>query len=155
MTNLLELVPSFERHLRAYIRTGDTESKLSGYLADAIQALSIFWPTRGYTITYTAPYTYVCPVTIAPGDFRPIILMGSIIYKQGNINLAAVTDGDFSYNPFPRGQGTSTLAIDITELEKYIPRVRLASASTVPMVGFDNIYNRESYVWWHVFTLFR
>lgn len=154
MTNLLDLVPAFDRHMRTYKQVDDTPSKLAGYLADAIEALSFFWPSKGYEITFTPPYTYECNPDIAVVDKRPIILMASIIYKMGNINIAAVTDGDFSYNPFPRGKDTSTLAIDINELEKYIPKsVLLAQASTAPLRGFNNAFNLESYTWAQVYSL--
>lgn len=156
MTNLLELVPSMDRHMRTYRRGGDgvdTDSKLAGYLADAVEALSALW-NREYLVTFTAPSTYVVTPDIEPGDKRPLVLMASIIYKMGAINIAAIVDGDFSYNPFPRGKDTSTLALDINELERYIPK-RLALASTAPLRGFNNVWNLESYNWTEVLALFR
>lgn len=152
--NLLDLSPAFTRHLKAYISDEDTDSKLAGYLADSVECLSYFW-NRTYTITYTNPSTYEVNPLITPGDKRPIILMASIIYKMGNINLAGFSDGDFSYNPFPRGKDTSTLAIDINELAKYnIQTPKLARPTTTPLRGFNNVFNRESYNWTAVFQLF-
>lgn len=153
MTNLLDVVPSMDRHMHTYRREEDTDSKLAGYLADSVEALGHLW-SRDYAITFTAPNTYILNPDINPKDKRPIVLMASIIYKMGSINIAAVTDGDFSYNPFPRGKDTSTLALDVTELEKYIPKKRLGRASTAPLRGFNNVYNLESYDWTAVFGLF-
>lgn len=154
LTNLLELVPAFDRHIRTYRQETDTDSKLAGYLADAVEALSYFWD-RTYAVTFTNPYTYVVDPDIEARDKRPLILMGSIIYKMGNINIAAFSDGDFSYNPFPRGKDTSSIALDVNELEKYgFMGPRLAQARTAPMRGFNNIFNRESYDWTAVFALF-
>lgn len=146
--NLLDLVPAFERQLGTYIREEHTESKLAGYLADSVKALSYFW-TRTYEVTYTEPETYMLNVTIDPQDERPIILMGSIIYKMGNTPMAAFSDGDFSYNP-PRG-AWNPIDQDRKELERYIGKVRLAKPTTAPLRGFNNVYNPESYNWWQLF----
>lgn len=151
--NLLDLVPSLDRHLRTYRGVEDTDSTLAGYLADAVEALAYYWG-RTYAVTVSPPKTYIVMPFIAPRDRRPIILMASIIYKLGNINLAGFSDGDFSYNPFPRGKDTSSLSLDVNALKELLPHVRLASPSTLPLRGFNNIYNRESYDWIRVFSLF-
>ena len=149
--NLLDLVPSFQRQLSTYILEEHTESKLAGYLADSVKALSYFW-SRDYEVEFTEPETYLLNKDVDAQDERPIILMGSIIYKMGNNSMASFTDGDFSYNP-PRG-AWNPIDQDRKELERYIGRVRLAKPISAPMRGFDNIYNPESYKWWEVFTLF-
>lgn len=155
MTNLLDLVPSLDRHLRVYRNANDTDSKLAGYLADSIEALGYFWGNKSYVIDFTPPMTYVCNPDIALNDKRPIILMGSIIYKMGNLELVAITDGDFSYNPFPRGKGSATLEMDVDELDKFLPKNRLAMASAAPMRGFNNVFNiNESHDWTALFSLF-
>lgn len=155
MTNLLDLVPAMDRHMRTYRQEGDTDSKLAGYLADAVDALSYFWG-RTYQVTFTSPSTYVVAPDILAKDKRPLVLMASIIYKMGNINIAAFSDGDFSYNPFPRGKDTSSIALDVNELERYFTmKPALAHASTVPLRGFGNVFNRESYDWTAVFALFQ
>jgi hypothetical protein len=140
--------------MRTYRQEADTDSVLAGYLADAVDAISYFW-TRTYQVTYVAPRTYVVDPDILAKDRRPLILMASIIYKMGNINIAAFSDGDFSYNPFPRGKDTSSISLDVNELEKYgFIGPHLAQAVTVPLRGFNNVYNRESYDWTQIFGLF-
>lgn len=150
----MDLVPAFTRHVKTYLDPDDTDSKFAGYLADAVDALSYFW-IRDYAVTVTTPNTYTVTPEIERRDFRPIILMASIIYKMGNINIAGFSDGDFSYNPFPRGKDTSTLSIDVNELALYgIRQARLAAPSSMPMRGFNNVYNAESYIWPSLFSLF-
>ncbi len=140
--NLLDLTPMLDRHLRQYRVKSDTPSVLAGYLADAVQALEHRW-TRDYAITFIAPATYTVTPDVASGDIRSIVLMASIIYKMGNVTTAKFSDGDFSYDPTT----TSTLQMDITELKNRVPAVKLASGTTAPMRGFNNIYNRETYDW--------
>jgi hypothetical protein len=54
--NLLDLVPSFERQLKQYVKEEDTDSNLAAYLADGIEALNWRW-TRDYVVTVTQPNT--------------------------------------------------------------------------------------------------
>lgn len=141
--NLLELVPAFKRHLKQWIRTQDTDSTLAAYLADAIEALNWRW-TRDYIIATVAPSTFSVSPDIAVRDKRPIILMASIIYKMGNVELAGFRDGDFAYDP-QQGRANPILA-DIAELDKMLPsRPSLAKAISSPLRGFSNGLNPESY----------
>ena len=140
--NLLDIVPAFQRQLGGYVNTDDTESKLAAYLADAIQALMFRWE-RDYTITWTAPETYEVTPDIAEKDIRPIILMGSIIYKMGNTATVSFTDGDFSYNPHKGA--SNTLEIDRNELLSYLGTVRLAKPVASPLRGYAYVFNSESY----------
>jgi len=141
--NLLELVPSFKRHLRQYIREDDTDSTLAAYLADAIVALAWRWE-RTYVITTTSPNSYAVAPNLVTKDYRPIILMGSIIYKTGTTSLAAYRDGDFAYDPV---QGRiNPIALDITELDKMLPMgTKLAQGFTSPMRGYAAVYSPETY----------
>jgi hypothetical protein len=141
--NLLDIVPPFNRHLKQYRRAADTDSTLAAYLADAIEALNTRW-ARTYTITTIYPNTYSVTPDIAVKDKRAIILMGSLIYKMGNVNLASFRDGDFAYDPV---QGrTNPIALDQAELDKILGSApRLATGFTAPIRGFANIYNPESY----------
>ena len=140
--NMLDLVPAFDRYLRQYRKKADTDSKMAAYLADGVEALNFRWD-RAYAIDNPAPETYIVTPDIGPRDKRPVILMGSIIYKMGNYSMASFTDGDFSYNP---NRVDPSLA-DIAELKDMIPTKRLVTGYTVPMRGFSNIYNTESYNW--------
>lgn len=133
-----------KRHLRIYKDDTDTDSKLAAYLADGVEALQFRW-SRTYAITVIPPETYLVTPAIASKDKRPIILMGSIIYKMGNLQLANFTDQDFSYNPQQGRQ--NPIQVDVEELARFLPIYRLASGSTVPLRGFGNIYNPESYNW--------
>lgn len=141
--NLLDLVPSLDRQLKRYRRPADTDSTLAAYLADAIEALNNRW-TRTYVITLTTPQTYDVSPDIATADKRPIILMASIIYKMGNVNLASFRDGDFAYDPV---QGRSNpISLDQVELDKMLGSApKLAVPFTSPIFGYANIYNPESY----------
>ncbi len=141
MTNLLDLVPAFERQLGRYVHSDDTESRLAAYLADATQALMYRWE-RDYSVTFTAPQTYVVSPDISERDNRPIILMASIIYKMGNVSNASYVDGDFSFTPH---RGTTPLDIDREELLAYVGKVRLARAVSSPMRGYAYAFNTESY----------
>jgi hypothetical protein len=142
--NMLDLVPALDRHLRQYRKKADTDSKMAAYLADGVEALNFRWD-RSYVINNPAPETYLVTPDIAPRDKRPVILMGSIIYKMGNFSMASFTDGDFSYNPYKIDPSVA----DINELKEMIPLAsqRLVSGFTVAMRGYNNIYNTESYNW--------
>jgi len=141
--NLLELTPAFKRHLKQWVKTQDTDSILAAYLADGIEALAWRWE-RLYAITVTQPNTYSVSPDIAVRDKRPIILMASIIYKMGNVELAGFRDGDFAYDP-QQGR-TNPIISDIAELDKMLPlKPTLAKAVTSPMRGFSNAFNPESY----------
>lgn len=144
LLNLLVLVPALKRHLRQYLQSADTDSKLAAYLADAVNALQFRW-SRTYTITYTPPETYLVEPTIASKDERPIILQAAIIYKTGNLTLAGYSDGDFSFDPQQGRQ--NPIQMDVEELARYLPIYRLAKGVTSPMRGFANVYNPESYEW--------
>ena len=139
--NLLEMVPPFSRHLGTYRNAKDTDSTLSAYLADGIEALMIRW-SRPYAVLFIAPNSYSVDPDISPKDKRSIILMGSIIYKMGNVHLASFRDQDFSYNP---AQVQNPIQQDIVELSMYLPKARLAKAVTAPMRGFNNMISPESY----------
>jgi hypothetical protein len=143
--NLLDLVPAFRRQLNQYIKSSDTDSTLSAYLADAVDALNWRW-SRSYVVTNPAVNTYIVDPDVASRDIRPVVLMGSIIYKGSNVDLARFTDGDFAYDP---QQGRNNpLAFDLAELDKMLPITpRLFRASTTPLRGFSNGYNPESYSW--------
>lgn len=142
--NLLDLVPSLKRHLNQYVREQDTDSILAGYLADAIDALNWRWE-RTYVVTNTVPNTYEVAPDVVVKDKRPIILMASIIYKAGNLDLGSFKDGDFAYDP---QQGRNNpFTSDINELDKLLPTGshKLGLAKTAALRGFQNGYNPESY----------
>lgn len=143
MTNLLDLVPAFQRQVGKYTDSEGTESLYAAYLADAVQALMFRWE-RGYLVEFISPQTYLVDPTIEQKDYRPIILMASIIYKAANVPLAAFQDGDFSYNPL---KGISNpLEIDRAELLLYLgSSVKLAKAVSVPLWGYGYAFNREGY----------
>jgi hypothetical protein len=124
-----------------YQNAKDTDSTLAAYLADGAEALMLKW-SRAYAITYVAPNSYGIDPNVAPRDKRPIILMGSIIYKMGNVRLASFRDQDFSYNP---SQVMNPIQQDIVELEKYLPKAQLAKAVSAPMRGYNNMINPESF----------
>ena len=143
--NVLDLVPPFKRHINQWVVSTHTDSTLAAYLADGIEALSWRW-TREYAITYTAPNTYEVSPDIVVKDKRPIILMASIIYKMGNVDLATQRDGDFAYDP-QKGR-INPIQDDINELDKLVPSgPSLAKAISSPMRGFSNVLNPESYSW--------
>lgn len=144
--NLLDLVPAYRRQLKQYVKDSDTDSTLAAYLADAIEALNWRW-TRTYVITVIQPNTYSVDPEVTAKDKRAIILMGSIIYKSGNIELASFKDGDFAYDPQQGRQ--NPLATDISELDKLLPVAgkRLGLASASPLRGFSNAFNTESYTY--------
>lgn len=142
--NLLDLVPMFKRQVGRYLSSNDTDSTYAAYIADAIMALNWRW-SRDYVVTTTAPMTFEVEPEIAAKDYRPIILMASIIYKSGTVGLASYRDGDFAYDPT---QGRlNPLSIDLEELESMVPAAtkRLATGITAPLRGFANIYSVESY----------
>lgn len=142
--NLLDLVPSYKRQLNQYVKGSDTDSTLAAYLADSIEALNWRW-TRTYDIAVIQPNTFSVSPEVTAKDKRPIILMASIIYKCGNVELAGYKDGDFAYNPQQGRQ--NPLATDIAELDKILPQAghRLGKASSAPLRGFSNAFNIESY----------
>jgi hypothetical protein len=140
--NLLELVPQFKRHLGQYQDAKDTDSTLAAYLADAIEALQFRW-SRTYVISYTAPNSYAVDPIVASKDKRPIILMASIIYKMGNLQLAGFKDQDFSYDPQQGRQ--NPIQVDVEELARFLPIYRLAKAKTASLRGYNNSINPESY----------
>lgn len=142
--NLLTLVPAFKRHLKQYKNEDDTDSKLAAYLADGIEALAFRW-SRTYAITVIEPETYFVEPTIDAKDKRPIILMASIIYKMGNIQLAGFKDGDFAYDPQQGRQ--NPIQVDVEELARFLPIYKLAKATTAPMRGYSNAFNPESYTY--------
>lgn len=144
--NLLELVPSFKRQIRQYIRGEDTDSILAGYLADAIDALNWRW-SRTYVVTNTIPNTYIVDTDITPKDIRPVVLMASIIYKVGSLDLASFKDGDFAYDPTGGRNVDSVFATELAELNDLLPVAskRLGLAASIPLRGFSNVYNPESY----------
>ncbi len=121
-----------------------TDSKLAAYLADGIEALAFRW-SRTYEITYTAPETYEVSPDIASKDKRPIILMGAIIFKMGNLQLAGFKDQDFAYDPQQGRQ--NPIQVDVEELARFLPIYRLAKATTTSMRGYSNVLNPESYQW--------
>lgn len=141
--NLLTLVPSFKRHLNQYKREEDTDSKLAAYLADGIEALAFRW-SRTYEVTWITPETYIVTPDVVTKDKRPIILMASIIYKMGNVQLAGFKDQDFAYDPQQGRQ--NPIQVDIEELARFLPIYRLASARTAPLRGFNSWVNPESYM---------
>lgn len=145
MTNLLDLVPAFQRQLGRYARSTDTESQLAAYLADATQALMLRWE-RDYAVTFVEPLTFTVDPDIAQQDNRPLILMGSIIYKSSmGAGLAAYIDGDFSYSPL-KGIANNPIQLDKEELLAYIGNTpRLAQPSTAPLRGYAYAFNREAY----------
>ena len=143
--NLLDLVPAFSRHLRQYQRSEDTDSTLAAYLADSIEALNNRW-TRTYVVTEVSPLSFSVDPDVTAKDKRPIILAASIIYKGANMDLAAIRDGDFAYDPQQGRQ--NPLQNDILELDKLLPvGARLAQATSAPLRGYTNIWNPESYLY--------
>lgn len=143
--NLLDLVPAFRRQLNQYVNSSHTDSTLAAYLADAVDALNWRW-VRLYVVDHTPPNTYLVNIDITAKDRRPVILMGSIIYKGAYVDLAKFSDGDFAYDP---AQGRfNPIAMDLNELDKILPSTpRLFAASTTPLRGFSNGFNPESYSW--------
>ena len=141
---MLDLVPAFKRHLKQYRAAADTDSQLAAYLADAVEALQFRWD-RTYAITFVAPQSYSVSPDVVSKDKRPIILMASIIYKMGNLQLAGFKDQDFAYDPQQGRQ--NPIQVDIEELARFLPIYKLARASTAPMRGYNNVYNPESYDW--------
>jgi hypothetical protein len=141
--NLLDLVPSFKRHLRQYVREDDTDSTLAAYLADGIVALSWRW-TRTYVISTVSPNTYSVAPDLVTKDYRPVILMAAIIYKTGTTSLASYRDGDFAFDPV---QGRiNPISLDIAELDKMLPMsTKLAQGITAPMFGYAAVYSPETY----------
>lgn len=143
--NLLTTVPSFKRHLNQYKREDDTDSKLAAYLADGIEALGFRW-NRAYEITTIEPETYLVTPDVAAKDKRPIILMASIIYKMGNLQLASFKDQDFAYDPQQGRQ--NPIQVDVEELARFLPIYRLASARSAPLRGYAYWGNTENYGYW-------
>lgn len=141
---MLDLVPAFRRHVGQYINEDETDSQIAAYLADAVEALAFRW-NRTYAITFTAPLTFDVSPDIAPKDKRPIILMASIIYKMGNLQLAGFKDQDFSYDPQQGRQNPTQM--DVEELARFLPIYRLAKAVTAPLRGYSGVFNPESYTW--------
>lgn len=141
---MLDLVPALRRHLDNYIETGETDSELAAYLADGVEALGFRWE-RTYEITHIPPLTFTVSPDIAGKDKRPIILMASIIYKMGNLQLAGFRDGDFSYDPQQGRQNPTQM--DIEELARFLPIYRLAKGTTSSLRGYNNVVNPESYGW--------
>lgn len=146
MTNLLDIVPVLQRHLRKYQNPNDTESTFAAYLADAVQALMLQWD-RDYVVTFTDPMTFTVDPDIAQADIRPIVLMASIIYKTSlGSGLAAYTDGDFSFVPI-RGQ-VNPISLDRQDLlDNYLGggKPRLVKAQSAPLRGYAFAFNKESY----------
>lgn len=140
--NLLDLTPALKRHIRQYIKSGDTDSKLAAYLADGIEALAYRW-SRSYVVTHTAPETYVVEPDIAAKDKRAVVLAAAIIYKMGNIQLASYRDQDFAYDPQQGRQ--NPIQVDVEELARFLPIYRLAKATTSSLRGFNGVANPESY----------
>lgn len=140
--NLLDLVPPFKRHLKQYKSSTDVDSVLAAYLADAVEALQFRWG-RTYAITFTSPQTYAVSPDIVSKDKRPIILMASIIYKMGNLQMAGFKDQDFAYDPQQGRQ--NPIQVDIEELARFLPIYRLARPVTAPLRGYSNQFNPESY----------
>lgn len=147
--NMLDMVPTFQRHLRQWIKEEDTDSNLAAYLADGVEALSYRWD-RPYAIEVVQPKTYLVTPDIAPKDKRPIILVSAIIYKAANVSLASFRDGDFAYDPSRMGGLKELTMLEASELNAVLPPARLASAKVTPLRGFENIYNPESYNWSYV-----
>ena len=143
MTDLLTLVPAFRRQIGKYADTAQPDSELAAYLADATQALMLRWD-RDYSVTLVDPLTFTVSPDIAQRDIRPIVLMGSIIYKAASGALASYQDGDFSYNPLKGA--SNTIELDRNELLSYLgSAVRLAPASSSPLMGYAFVFNREAY----------
>lgn len=145
--DLLDMVPMLKRHINQYITDSQTDSILAGYIADGIYALDWRW-NRDYVVVNTTPNTYSVSPDIAAKDLRPVILMASLIFKMGNLDLARFSDGDFAYDP---AQGKyNPINLDLMELDKVLPSVTsrpLVQAASHPMRGFENGYNPESYSW--------
>ena len=141
---MLDLVPQFRRHVNQYVNEDETDSQIAAYLSDAVEALAFRW-NRTYEITFTPPMTYAVSPDIAPKDKRPIILMASIIYKMGNLQLAGFKDQDFSYDPQQGRQNPTQM--DIEELARFLPIYRLAKSTTAPLRGYNSLVNPESYAW--------
>lgn len=146
MTNLLDLVSSLDRQLKQYRDESHTDSMLAGYLADACEALNFRW-SREYVVTNPALNTYLVSPDIAAMDKRPVILMASIIYKMGNWAQAYKRDGDFAIDPRTINAGINPIILETAELGAMLPAVKLASARTAALRGFENVWNRESYQW--------
>jgi hypothetical protein len=123
---------------------------MAAYLADGIEALQFRWD-RPYSIIYTAPETYEVDRDIVSKDKRPIVLMSSIIYKMGNTGLASFKDGDFAYDPQQGRQ--NPIQVDIEELARFLPIYRLAKPVTMPLRGYSNIWNPESYEYFGIIKL--
>lgn len=132
------------RHLGNYIEEDEIDATFAAYLADAIEALQFRWD-RTYAIDFIAPGTYSVEPDVESKDKRPIILMASIIYKMGTLQLAGFRDGDFSYDPQQGRQ--NPIQMDVEELARFLPIYRLAKATTGPLRGYNSLVNPESYKW--------
>lgn len=146
MTNLLDLVPSLDRQIKQYREEAHTDSMLAGYLADAVEALNFRW-SREYVVTSPALHTYTVAPDITAADKRPVIIMASIIYLMGNWAQAYKRDGDFAIDPRTINAGINPIVLMTKELSDMVPSIKLASARTAAMRGYNNIWNRESYNW--------
>lgn len=142
--NLLDLVPALRRHISNYLDDDEVDGELAAYLADAVEALQFRWD-RTYAITTIEPMTFTVDPDIASKDKRPIILMASIIYKMGKLQLAGFRDQDFSYDPQQGRQ--NPIQMDVEELARFLPIYRLAKPSTAPLRGYNSLVNPESYRW--------
>lgn len=140
--DLLDLVPALRRHMNNYLETDEIDATLAAYLADAIEALQFRWD-REYIIEFIPPLTYHVSPDIESKDKRPIILMASIIYKMGTLQLAGFRDQDFAYDPQQGRQ--NPIQMDVEELARFLPIYRLAKPSTAPLRGYNNVVNPESY----------
>lgn len=94
-----------------------------------------------------APKTYIVSPDITATDKRPVILMATIIYLMGNWAQAYKRDGDFAIDPRTINAGINPIVLATAELGNIIPRMKLASGMTSPLRGFNNVYNRENYIW--------
>lgn len=146
MTNMLDLVPSLDRQLKQYREESHTDSTLAGYLADSCEALNFRW-SREYVVTSPAANTFLVTPDITAADKRPVIVMAAIIYLMGNWAQAYKRDGDFAIDPRTINAGINPIVLMTKELGDMLPSIKLASARTAAMRGFNNIWNRESYNW--------
>jgi len=154
--NLDYLLP----HLRIHL--GDlnpasyryTNEWLRASLAYAVKALQPWWNYK-YTLdetTYNAErnpritFLFPEPPTIQQGDDRPIVLMASVLIKNGALeenawSIGTWRDAEIYYSNTEGGRyKLASLEKDIEELENYLkpPTKRLAQSRKGSLPGYKN-----------------
>ncbi len=115
-----------------------TDETLHNILRYAVMALQPRWSDKYVVdvdgVVYRGPvvFQFSSPPVIQTKDYRPIVLMASILIKTGNKNVNSGTtaswkDDEVSYSNIEAAkQRDSTLNDDIKELENLLPSKKLA-----------------------------